>query len=146
MTGILEHLKWVSLKKQRRVRLVLLYKGLKGKGRIPTVDLIPLVIRCRNHHSMAYQVPIANTAIYMCSFFPQTIRDWNALPDSPISPAECVEDGVAKITSLAREGLVSLVLVLVIDCRSVNNSDSEHYQEIRCFSYLILNFNMYNII
>ena len=44
MTGILEHLKWESLKKQRRdSRLILLYKGLKGKASIPTDDLIPLV-------------------------------------------------------------------------------------------------------
>ena len=46
MTGILEHLKWKSLKKQRRdSRLILLYKGLKGKASIPTEDLIPLVRR-----------------------------------------------------------------------------------------------------
>ena len=93
---------------------------------------------------MAYQVPIANTDIYKCSFSPPTIRDWNALLDSLISFAECVEDGVAKFISLVREGLVSLVMVLVNDCCSVNNS--EHYQEIGYFSYLILNFNMYNII
>ena len=47
-------------------------------------------------HSMAYQVPIANTNIYKCSFFPQTIRDWNALPDSLISSAEGAEGGVAR--------------------------------------------------
>ena len=42
MTGIVEHLKWESLKKRRRdSRLVLLYKGLKGKTSIPTDDLIP---------------------------------------------------------------------------------------------------------
>ena len=59
MTGILEHLKWESLKKRRRdSRLILLYKGLKGKASIPTDDLIPLVRRCRNDHSMAYQVPL----------------------------------------------------------------------------------------
>ena len=51
---------------------------------------------------MAYQVPIANTDIYKYSFFPQTIRDWNALPDSLISSAEGAEDGVAKFTSLVR--------------------------------------------
>ena len=79
MTGILEHLKWESLKKRRRDgRLILLYKGLKGKATIPTDDLNPLVRRCRNDHFMAYQVPIANTDIYKCSFSPQTIRDWNA--------------------------------------------------------------------
>ena len=42
MTGILEHLKWESLKKRRRdSRLILLYKGLKGKASIPTDDRIP---------------------------------------------------------------------------------------------------------
>ena len=89
MTGIFEHLKWESLKKRRRnSRLILLYKGLKGKASIPTDDLIPLVRCCRNDHSMAYQVPIVNTDIYKCRFFPQTIRDWNAPPDSLISCAE----------------------------------------------------------
>ena len=42
MTGILGQLKWESLKKRRKNnRLILLYKGLKGKARIPTDDLIP---------------------------------------------------------------------------------------------------------
>ena len=51
---------------------------------------------------MAYQVPIANTDIYKSSFSPQTIRDWNSLPDSLISAAEGAEGGVAKFTSLVR--------------------------------------------
>ena len=129
MTGILEYLKWESLKKRRRdSRLILLYKGLKGKASISTDDLVPLVRRCRNDHSMAYQVPIANTDIYISvAFFPKTIRDWNSLPDSLISSAERAEDGVAKLTSLvrARDRLVFLIMVLVNDCRSdvspVNN-------------------------
>ena len=72
MTGILEHLKWESLKKRRRdsCRLILLCKGLKDKASTPTENLISLVRRCRNDHSMAYQVPIANTDIYKCSFPP----------------------------------------------------------------------------
>ena len=44
MTGILEELKWETLQKQRkdnRLILLYMYKGLKGKARIPTVDLIP---------------------------------------------------------------------------------------------------------
>ena len=40
--------------------------------------------------------------VYKCSFFPQTIRDWNVLPDSLISSAEVAEDCVAKFTSLVR--------------------------------------------
>ena len=103
MNGILEHLKWEYLKKRRRDnRLILLYKGLTVKASITTHDLIPLVRRCRNNHSVAYQVPIANTDIYKCSLFPQTILDWTALPDSLISSAEGAEDGVAKFTSHVR--------------------------------------------
>ena len=68
MTGILEHLKWESLKHGGDSRLILLYKGLKGKASIPTDDLIPSIRRCRNHHSSAFQVPIANSDIYKCSF------------------------------------------------------------------------------
>ena len=42
MTGILGQLKWESLKKRRKDnRLILLYKGLKGKANLPTDDLIP---------------------------------------------------------------------------------------------------------
>ena len=82
--------------------LILLYKGLKGKASVPTDDLIPKTRRCRNQHSMAFQTPIANTDVYKGSFFPQTIRDWNALPDSLISSAEDAEDCVAKFTSLVR--------------------------------------------
>ena len=110
MTGILGQLKWESLKKRREDnRLILLYKGLKGKASVPTNDLIPKTRRCRNQHSMAFQTPIANTDVYKGSFFPQTIRDWNALPDSLISPAEDAEDCVAKFTSLVRAGTNSLI-------------------------------------
>ena len=98
MTGIL---KMRILKKGRKDnRLILLYKGLKGKASLPTGDLIPKTRRCRNQHSMAFQTPIASTDIYKGSFFPQTIRDWNAFPFSLISSAEDAEDCVAKFTSL----------------------------------------------
>ena len=40
MTGILEQLKWESLKKRTDNRLILIYKGLKDKARIPPDDLI----------------------------------------------------------------------------------------------------------
>ena len=103
MTGILGQLKWESLKKRRKDnRLILLYKGLKGKASVQTDDLISKTRRCRNQHSMAFQTPIANTDVYKGSFFPQTNRDWNALPDSLISSAEDAEDCVAKFTSLVR--------------------------------------------
>ena len=70
MTGILEQLRWESLKKRRTDnRLILLYKGLKGKARIPTDDLIPKTRRCRNSHSKAFQLPSASIEAYKCSDF-----------------------------------------------------------------------------
>ena len=66
MTGIHGQLKWESLKKRRKDnRLILLYKGLKGKARIPTDDLIP-----RNQHSLAFQIPSASKDFYNYNFFP----------------------------------------------------------------------------
>ena len=78
------------------------YKGLKGKANVPTDDLNPKTRRCRNQHSMAFQIPIANTDVYKRSFFPQTIRNWNALPDSLISSTQNAENCVTKFTSLVR--------------------------------------------
>ena len=83
-------------------RLILLNKCLKRKASIPTDDLIPKTRRGRNQHSNAFQTPIANTDVYKCSFLPQTVKDWNVLPDSLISPAEDAEDCEAKFTFLVR--------------------------------------------
>ena len=103
MTGILGQLKWESLKKRRKDnRLILLYKGLKGKARIPTDDLIPKTRRGRNQHSLAFQIPSASKDVYKYSFFPQTIREWNDLPESLISSSELSDDSVSKFTSLVR--------------------------------------------
>ena len=103
MTGILGQLKWESLKKRRKDnRLILLYKGLKGKARIPTDDLIPKTRRGRNWHSLSFQIPSASKDAYQYSSFPQTIRDWNDLPESLISSSELSDDSVSKFTSLVR--------------------------------------------
>ena len=45
--------------------------------------------RCRNQDSMAFQIPSASKDAYEKSFFPQTIRDWNVLPDSLIPLLHC---------------------------------------------------------
>ena len=60
MTGILEQLKWTTqVGISQENRLILLYKGLKGKARIPADDLTPpktrryrkppKIRRCRNN-------------------------------------------------------------------------------------------------
>ena len=103
MTGILGQLKWETLKKRRKDnRLILLYKGLKGKARIPTDDLIPKARRGRNQHSLAFQIPSASKDVFKYSFLTQTIRDWNDLPESLISSSELSDDSVSKFPSLMR--------------------------------------------
>ena len=50
---------------------------------------------------MPFQTPTAGTDIYKRSFFPLTIRDWNALPESLISSAEIADDFPESIISSA---------------------------------------------
>ena len=104
MTGILDDLKWESLKKKiKDNKLILLYKGLTGKASIATDDHIPMIRRCRNHHSWHFRSPLLLLTFISVVFFPRPLsREWNALPDSLISSAEGAEDGVAKFTSLVR--------------------------------------------
>ena len=99
LTDILGQLKWESLNKKRKDnRLILLYKGLKGKARIPTDDLIPKTRHGRNQHSLAFQMPSASKDVYK----PNTFRDWNDLPESLIFSSELSDDSVYKFTSLVR--------------------------------------------
>ena len=100
MTRILEQLGWESLHKSLRKgsKLILLFKGLKGRASLPC-DEQPPKRHSRNQHLMAFQVPYAKH-IYKYSFFPDTVRDWNALPTSIIHSDESSEDPVARFTSL----------------------------------------------
>ena len=102
MTSILDKLGWESLHKRRKgSKLILLFRPLKGRASIPCDDLQPPNRRSRNQHPMAFQVPYARTDIYKYSFFPDTIREWNALPAAIITSAESSEDPVARFTSMA---------------------------------------------
>ena len=75
MSGILEQLKWGSLKKRRKnSRLIMLYKGLKSEASIPTNDIVPPIRRTRNHHFLAFQTPLAGADIYKSGFVPQLPR------------------------------------------------------------------------
>ena len=84
------------------ITFILLYKGLKGKVRIPTDDLIPKTRRGRNQHSLTFQLPIASKDVYKYSFLPQTIRDLDDLSETLISSSEMSDNSVSKFTSLVR--------------------------------------------
>ena len=77
----------------------MLFKGLKVRVR-PCDALQPLNRRRMNQQPIAFQVTNARTDIYKYSFFPDTMRDCNALPASIISSVESSENSVTIFTSL----------------------------------------------
>ena len=82
----------------------------------------------RNQHSMVFQVPYARTDIYMYSFFPNTISDWNALPGYIIASTESAEDYVTRFTSRVRSRDFAIVWPrewMSIDVSPVKYSDSD---------------------
>ena len=71
MTGILEQLKWESLKKRRMDNLFAIQRSFflllypEGKARIGLpADDIPKTRRCRNSHSKVFQLPSASIEAY----------------------------------------------------------------------------------
>ncbi|MEL7079500.1 MAG: reverse transcriptase family protein, partial [Cyanobacteria bacterium J06582_2] len=95
MTTILNSLKWKTLEKRRETNsLILFYKGLKGKARIPVDELVSRANRGRNQREMMFEVPYARTDAYKNSFVPRTVRVWNKLPYEIITKAESSVDKV----------------------------------------------------
>ena len=69
MTGILEQLKWESLKQRRKQgRLILFYKGLNAKASIHHKDLVHPDRITRNIHPMAFRTLHSRTDIYNSVF------------------------------------------------------------------------------
>ena len=104
MTGIFEELKWQILQLRKGGRIIGSYyckKVCEVKSKFMQMTLSQNRC-CRNQHSMAYQISYASKDASKKSFSPQTIRDWNYLPDSLISPAELSDNYVSKFTSLLR--------------------------------------------
>ena len=105
MTGILEQLKWESLKTRRRdSRIIMLYKGLKDASSIPTNDLVPPIRHVRSITLWHFKRPLLILTFTRAVSSPRlfSIRDWNSLTESLLSAAEGIEDSVAKFTSLVR--------------------------------------------
>ena len=104
MIGIFEELKWEILQLRKGGRIIGSYyckKVREEKSKFMQLTLFQNR-RCRNQHSMAYQISYASNDAYKKSFSPQTIRDWNYLPDSLISAAELSDNCVSKFISLLR--------------------------------------------
>ena len=107
---------WTLVRKQPIIALyyesetVLQFYNLEAC--LPTDSLIPLIRGGRNHHLYT-----AGADIYKGSFFPHTIRDSTALPESAIF-SEDADDCFVKFTSLiSAKDLFPQLQILMNDCQ-----------------------------
>ena len=87
VNDMLQHLDWTSLENRRKyARLALFYKIENEKVAICKEGrLIRPRRTTRNMHTKSYQLPATGSDYRKHSFFPRTIRDWNALPPGIVS-------------------------------------------------------------
>jgi hypothetical protein len=98
---MLDHLGWRSLERRRKdARLALLYKIEYERVAISKEErLIRPKRLTRNMHDRSYLIPSTRSDYRKYSFFPHTIRDWNALPPGIVSATspEAFKASVAKL-------------------------------------------------
>ena len=87
VNDMLQHLDWTSLENRRKyARLALFYKIENEKVAICKEGrLIRPRHTTRNMPTKSYQLPATGSDYRKHSFFPRTIRDWNALPPGIVS-------------------------------------------------------------
>ena len=66
------------------------------------MTLFPRLVVAEISTPWPFRYPLPGKDVYKHSFFPQTIKDWNDLPESLISSFELPDDSVSKFTSLVR--------------------------------------------
>ena len=85
VTTMLTTLGWNTLQERRaQAKAVMMYRIVNNLVDIPRTYLIPAATTCRGH-SLKFLVPYARTSSYQQSFFPDSIRIWNSLPQPVIS-------------------------------------------------------------
>ena len=82
VSNMLEELKWPTLEERwGKTRLVLIYKIANELVKIDATDRLIKPLRLsRNMDQHCFQIQSCNSEMRKESFYPRTIRDWNALP------------------------------------------------------------------
>ena len=86
ITSLLEELKWPSLEQRRKqTRLINLYKIVKGTLAVEIPNYFRQKERQkRNYHPLKFINAGYRTNVYIYSFFPRCIKEWNDLPETII--------------------------------------------------------------
>ena len=101
VTAMFDRLCWPTLQQRRKLaRLVsMLYKMLHDNVRVVRSKLIPAAAHQRRGHSQ--QLFLILTQYRQSSFLPNTIRDWNDLPETTVS-ASTLGSSTARVPSLRK--------------------------------------------
>jgi len=97
---MITQLEWEPRAARRRTaRLVMFYKIHNGLVAIPMPllkKLHPLPTRTEN--SQAYHIPISSRDYHLHSFYPQTVHNWNVLPEAVVTAtsSETVKDWISQ--------------------------------------------------
>ena len=76
----MQKLNWEPLEERRaRIKLLMFYKARQNQVSLPIHHLIPRTAETRNC-AESYVIPGAGLNSHQNSFFPSTVRLWNALP------------------------------------------------------------------
>ena len=85
VTSMLQALNWKTLQERRaQCKVIMFYRVVHELIAVPTTNLQPVISTVRGHNER-FLVPYARTQVYRHSFFPDTIRIWNGLPQHIVS-------------------------------------------------------------
>ena len=105
MTAILAELKLEPLKQRRREnRLVLFCKGVQNQAKLPKARLQKAEKQTRHMHSEHF-IPIGgNTNAYKFSFIPNSVYDWNEVPQEVFTRMQSAEYPIRTFAAVVRRG------------------------------------------
>lgn len=85
VTPMLSQLQWPPLLERRaQYKMLMMHRIINLQTDIPQTYLVPVLTSHRGH-TRQFQIPFARTLVYQKSFFPDSIRLWNSLPDELVN-------------------------------------------------------------
>jgi hypothetical protein len=103
MTTILKQTKLEPLKERRKQnRLILFCNGVHHLVEIPTDNLQCPLRTTKNIYSQHYLILPAKTDILKFSFLPNTVKDWNLLPNDIINKIQSVEEPAKSFADIVK--------------------------------------------
>ena len=87
VTTMIDELQWKTLQHRRAVsKVTMMYRITNQLIDIPDDQLVPLNTPTRGHrHSKRFLIPRSRTSLLKDTFFPNTIRLWNGLPEKVVN-------------------------------------------------------------